>query len=142
MITINQYSRPIVLAILLSVVGEVYLLIYYGIIQYPQGSFLYKFLWTVVFCGLGMGTTLGAMTVLFIVDRFSGIKAIMATTFLSLILLGLVCNLLCLNLDRHFQFFGGHEDPVNFFISGINYFSKKCKFLHKFSLIITAKKIV
>ena len=114
-----KYLRPIKLSILLSVTGELYLLIYYGLIQYPEGSIVLKFLWTVVFCGLGMGSTLGAFVNLLLVDKLAGYKAILATMLLSFLVLGVACNLLCLNLDQHFHFFGGHENPRNFLVSGI-----------------------
>jgi hypothetical protein len=41
------------------------------------------------------------------------------TTVFSLVLLGIACNLLCFNLDRHFQYFGGATYPVAFLVPGL-----------------------
>ncbi|MHC4587517.1 MAG: hypothetical protein ACYS3N_23570 [Planctomycetota bacterium] len=94
--------------------GELLLLILFGIILFPDGSMLHKALWTLVFCGIGMGATLGAFINILVVDRFHGMKAIFTTTALSLIILGIACNLLCLNLDKHFHYFGGSSNPYLF----------------------------
>ena len=99
--------------------GEIFLLILYGLILFPDGSLIHKVLWTLVFCGIGMGATLGAFISFFVVDRFNGTKAIFITTLLSLTILGVACNLLCLSLDHHFQYFGGTSDPYLFFSGGV-----------------------
>jgi hypothetical protein len=100
-------------------IGEIFLLILYGLILFPDGSILYKVLWTLVFCGIGMGATLGAFVNILIIDRFDGIKAICLTTTLSFIVIGFACNLLCLNLDRHFHYFGGASNPHLFSFGSI-----------------------
>jgi hypothetical protein len=115
----NQYIRPLVVSIGMTELGEILLLILYGIILFPDGSVIHKALWTLIFCGIGMGATLGAFINIFVVDRFNGLKAIVATTALSLIILGIACNLLCLNLDRHFHYFGGSSNPYLFSFGGV-----------------------
>ena len=86
----------------------------YGIILFPEGNLILKALWTLVFCGIGMGATLGAFINILIVDRFHGMKAIFYTSALSIIILGIACNLLCLNLDGYFHYFGGSSNPYLF----------------------------
>lgn len=115
-----RYKRPLVLAIAGSVLLESILFLVYGVLLYPGGSLLTKALWTIVFCGLGMGSVLGALLVLFVVDRLSGPKAIVVTTVLTVLALGVGCNLLCFTLDaNYFNYFGGRDGPVSFVASGI-----------------------
>ena len=66
-----------------------------------------------------MGATLGAFIDLFVVGRYWGAKAVILTTLLSLLLLGIACNLLCLNLDRYFQYFCGTTHPASFLVTGL-----------------------
>ena len=51
------YVRPLIVSLFFAVVGELLLLVIYGIILFPEGNILYKVLWTLVFCGIGMGST-------------------------------------------------------------------------------------
>ena len=117
--TRSRYIRPIIVSIAMTEIGEIFLLILYGIILFPEGSIIHKILWTLVFCGIGMGATLSATINIMIIDRFNGKKAIVLTTALSLIILGVACNYLCLNLDRHFHYFGGSSYPHLFTFGSI-----------------------
>ncbi len=119
--TINRqrYLRPLWVCMALSAVGEFLIFIVFGVLLFPGGNLLHKFLWTTVFCGLGMGATLGALVDLWIVDCLSGISAVMGTVALSTGLLGIVCNLLCLHLDHSFHYFGGAENELLFFVNGL-----------------------
>jgi hypothetical protein len=67
-----------------------------------------------MFCGIGVVATMGAFINLFIVERWQGWKAIGATMLLSVVVLGIACDILCLSLDRQFLYFGGAEDSVLF----------------------------
>ncbi|MCB2092109.1 MAG: hypothetical protein KDF58_11715 [Alphaproteobacteria bacterium] len=118
-LTIKGYLRPLKFAILFSVLGEAVIFLVWGVILYPEGSILHKFLWTIVFCGLGMGSAGGAFISLYVVGRFTGIKALVACGLISGVLLGLFCNYLCFNLDMHFNYFGGASTPGLFIWSGI-----------------------
>jgi hypothetical protein len=111
-----MYTRPIIVSLGVCIFGEFLLFIIYGILLFPQGNLLYKFLWTVVFCGIGMGATVGAFVNLFIIDRYIGIKAIIFTILLTLATLGIICSLLCLRLDLHFHYFGAETNPILFSI--------------------------
>ncbi|MBO6515093.1 MAG: hypothetical protein JJ975_00900 [Bacteroidia bacterium] len=118
-VAVKAYLRPLKLGILLSVIGELIIFLIWGVYLYPQGDILYKFLWTVVFCGVGMGSAIGVSIVLIVVPKFSGYTAIILTTLISLILLGLLCNLLCFRLDISFDFFGGRKTPHLFLWNGV-----------------------
>ena len=86
---------------------------------FPQGNLLYKILWTIVFCGIGMGATVGVLVDLFIIDKYIGIKAIIFTILLTFATLEIVCNLLCLQLDLHFNYFGAEANSILFLTGSI-----------------------
>ena len=114
---IRVFNRPVKLGIIFSVEAELIIFVFWGLILYPDGNIVYKFLWAVVFCGVGMGATVGALIQLFVVGRLTNSKAILACALLSVGVLGIGCNLLCLNLDSHFHYFGGVDSPY-FFVAG------------------------
>ncbi|GMN05587.1 hypothetical protein MTsPCn5_09750 [Croceitalea sp. MTPC5] len=118
-ITAEDVLRPLKLSILLSILGEAVILVVWGIVLYPEGNLLHKFLWAIVFCGLGMGAAIGAIIALVVVGRWTGAFAVIFCAELSAIVLGLFCNYLCYSLDMHFNYFGSNETPLLFFISGI-----------------------
>ncbi len=101
----QRYLRPLIISIALSVTAEFIIFVVFGLILFPDGPWLNKLLWTIVFCGIGMGATVGTFINLFVVGRWQGWSAIVATTLLATIILGIVCDLLCLNLDRPFLLF-------------------------------------
>ncbi|MEZ4848201.1 MAG: hypothetical protein R3B93_06205 [Bacteroidia bacterium] len=115
----NIYVRSLKVLILLSVLGEAVIFLVWGVFLYPEGSILHKFLWTIVYCGLGMGSAAGAFVVFLVVNKMTGWKAILTTSLISGILLGLFCNYLCFNLDMHFNHFGGADTPGLFIWNGI-----------------------
>lgn len=118
--TVLRLRRALWLSIALSVFGELIILIVWGVILYPSGELATKFLWTVVFCGLGMGSVFGALLVLFVVDRLHGRAAVAASASLSALVLGVGCNVLCFQLDAHyFHSFGGAESPALFIGNGV-----------------------
>jgi len=113
------FIRPLIVSLGFSVIGEFLLLIIYGIILFPDGNMIYKVLWTLVFCGIGMGATLGTFINLFVSGRYSGRKAILLTILLAFLVMGAACDLLCLNLDMHFNYFGAQTNPLLFSIGGV-----------------------
>ena len=117
--TRKMFIRPLTISLFFSVVGEFLLFVIYGVILFPEGNMIYKLLWTLVFCGIGMGATLGAGINLYIVGRHTGHKAILLTILLSFLILGVACDLLCLNLDLHFNYFGAQTSPLLFSAGGI-----------------------
>lgn len=66
-----------------------------------------------------MGAVLGVLVDVWVVNRLADISAVIATTALSTGLLGIACNLLCLNLDHTFHYFGGAENTLLFFTNGL-----------------------
>lgn len=118
-ITRASYIRPITLSIAFSVAGELVIFVVWGLILFPEGSIFNKLVWTLGFCGIGMGSAVGAAVVLFVVDRLDGLAAVLATAGIAVALLGVACNSLCLALDRHFLYFGGAEDMTLFLANGI-----------------------
>lgn len=117
-LTHKDYLRPLKLSILFSVLGEAIIFVIWGILLYPEGNLVHKFLWTVVFCGFGMGAAIGAIITLLVVGKWKGIYAVILCAELSGLVLGLFCNYVCYNLDMHFDYFGGKETPVLFVMSG------------------------
>jgi hypothetical protein len=117
--TREMFIRPLIISLLFTVVGEFLLLVIYGIILFPDGNMIYKVLWTLVFCGIGMGATLGTSINLFIIGRYVGLKAILVTILLSFLIMGVACDLLCLNLDLHFNYFGAQINPLLFSTGGM-----------------------
>ena len=117
--TRKLFIRPLIVSLGFSVIGEFLLLILYGIILFPDGNMIYKILWTLGFCGIGMGATLGTSINLFIIGRYSRLKAILLTTLLAFLIMGVACDLLCLNLDLHFNYFGAQTNPLLFSAGGM-----------------------
>ena len=115
----KRYKRPLIVSIILSILGETAIFVIWGLLLYPEGSWLSKFFWTIIICGIGMGSTIGAAIVLFVVDRFQGLGAIIATTILSVFILGIGCDFVCYELDKHFQYFGATENPTLFLANGV-----------------------
>lgn len=115
----NTYIRPLKVSLGFSVIGEFLFLIIYGIILFPNGNLIFKVLWALIFCGIGMGATLGAGINLYIVGRHTGHKAIWLTSLLSFLILGVACDLLCLNLDLRFNYFGAQTSSLLFAAGGI-----------------------
>lgn len=116
----RPWLRPLWLSIGASMAGEFVIWVVFGLVLFPEGDPFTKLVWTVVFCGLGMGAVVGGMVSLFVVGRLDGAKAVAATTVLALLVLGVGCDVLCLNLDAHyFHYFGGEEDPVFFLMNGL-----------------------
>jgi hypothetical protein len=115
----KMYIRPLIISLFFSVAGELSLLVIYGIILFPEGNMMYKVLWTLGFCGIGMGATLGAGINLFVVGRYSGTRAILSTVLLAFLIMGVACDLLCLNLDLHFNYFGAQASPLLFSAGGV-----------------------
>ncbi len=116
---IKEFKRPVILGIFFSALAEFVIFVVWGLFLYPEGNILYKFLWTVVFCGIGMGATVGVLIQLFVIGKFKAGKAILACSLISIGVLGIACNILCLNLDAHFHYFGGVENSTLFIVNGV-----------------------
>ena len=117
--TLKSLKRPLIVCLFLAVFAEFLMFLIFGVLLYPDGNLLAKFLWTVLFCGVGMGSAMGVFVVLFVVEKLKGVGAIVACILISTLLLGFGCNFLCFLLDKHFHYFGGHESPLIFISNGI-----------------------
>lgn len=115
----RQYLRPLWLGILFATAGEFLIFLVFGLLLNGPGSWVTKLVWTVGFCGIGMGSTIGAFVDLLIVGRWSGVRAIAATCALSTAILGIACNVLCWRLDVGLHYFGGAEHPTIFLVNGV-----------------------
>ena len=65
----RSFARPLKLAILFSVLGEAVILVVWGFYLFPEGSWFNKFMWTIVYCGLGMGGAFGSVVALGLLGR-------------------------------------------------------------------------
>lgn len=129
------YLRPFLLFYLGSLLAETIFLAVGIFIMSGTGDLLYKILWTLVFCPLGMGGAMGGIINCFIVDQHYGKKAAHFTGLLALLVLS-SCNYLCYNLDRHFGWFGAAEHPMWFhwrypMIWGVGYLNGLLMFTDK-----------
>ncbi|PYH94016.1 hypothetical protein BO71DRAFT_477103 [Aspergillus ellipticus CBS 707.79] len=107
------YLRPFLLFWLNSLFAEIIFLAVSVFIMTGTRDLLYKVMWTLVFCPLGMGGAMGGLINCFIVDHYYGKKAAHFTGILSLLVLS-ACNYLCYNLDRRFGWFGANDHPMWF----------------------------
>ena len=55
----GRFRRPILVCTGLSLLGEQFLLLVFGVWLFPEGSLLSKAIWTIVLCGTGMGIVAG-----------------------------------------------------------------------------------
>lgn len=115
----GRFRRPIVVCTAGTLLSELGLLVVFGLWLFPAGSVVGKALWTIVFCGIGMGLVVGTAVGWLVVGRYDGIKAILATTGLSVAILGVGCNALCFAIDRQLNHFGAVDRPVLWLASGL-----------------------
>ncbi len=76
-------------------------------------------MWTIVYCGLGMGGAFGAVLVLGFFGRVDGWLAVVLSVLLATVILGLFCNTLCLRLDITFNYFGAISSSGLFLVNGM-----------------------
>ena len=112
----KDFVRPIIVATIFTWLAELILLLYYGIYLSEEGELLNKIIWTLGFCGLGMGLALGSIINLIVVGKNNVKTKIFYTIVLSTLVLGVACNALCMELDKHFKYFGGAENVYLHFL--------------------------
>ena len=110
----RSFARPLKLAILFSVLGEAVILVVWGFYLFPEGSWF-----NIVYCGLGMGGAFGSVVALGLLGRVDGWRAVVLSALLSTVMLGLLCNTLCLRLDMTFGYFGAQGAGLLFMVNGI-----------------------
>lgn len=107
------YLRPFILYTFMSGATELLLLTISIVFFSGFYDIHIKFIWTMVFCTIGMGSTMGSLTNFFITDRYTGSKAIWTSAILSSLVLS-ACNGLCYILATHFDYFGAVSHPWYF----------------------------
>ena len=113
----QYYLRPMKLFILSSMGAEFMFLLISIFFFSGFKDIFYKIMWTLFFCGIGMGSTMGTLVNMFITDQYFNSKAIFGTTLLGLLVFG-TCNILCFRLDHHFDYYGSFNYPVFFLSKG------------------------
>ncbi|OTA95522.1 hypothetical protein M434DRAFT_69256 [Hypoxylon sp. CO27-5] len=103
-----KYLRPFVLFWLGSFIFEATMLLVSIAVFSGFRDMFPRFMWTIVFCPLGMGGAMGGMINYFITDQYYGKKAVRLVAILSVLVLG-TCNDLCYNLDLVFGWFGAAD---------------------------------
>ena len=116
-VVLKQFKRPIFLGILMTFFAELIILIVFGFYLFPEGNKIKKLIWTLFFCGIGMGATFGALVSVIVVGKLTGTKAIITSSIIVITVL-FSCNVLCFSLDMNFGFFGARSNPFMFLLSG------------------------
>ncbi|UWR09558.1 hypothetical protein [Ruegeria sp. B32] len=104
-------------AILLTTLAEVFYLVVWGMVLFPQGSLAGKAMWTLT-CGVAMGAVIGAATLVAIEPRYSGTAGLWRAALIVTVV-GSYCALLCSRIDARFGYFGGSEHAGLFIASGV-----------------------
>ncbi|KNG94570.1 hypothetical protein [Pseudaestuariivita atlantica] len=105
------------LAILLTTAAELFYLVVWGMVLFPDGSLPGKLAWTLT-CGLAMGSVMGAMTLILAEPRQSRAAAFWIAAG-TVALVGSYCAWLCSRIDARFDYFGGPEHGALFVASGV-----------------------
>lgn len=106
----NIFLRPFLLFWLNSLFAEIIFLAVGVFIMTGTRDLLYKVLWTLVFCPLGMGGAMGGLINCFIVDHYYGKRAAHFTGILSLLILS-SCNYLCSTMQKQLAL--GFQESVD-----------------------------
>ncbi|KAB8218144.1 hypothetical protein BDV33DRAFT_232334 [Aspergillus novoparasiticus] len=93
------YIRPFILFWFNSLLAEIFFLLVATLFFSGLREMIYKVLWTLIICPLGMGGAMGGITNYFLVDYYYGKKAVWFTALLTLLVLG-SCNYLCFRAEE------------------------------------------
>ncbi|KAI8078883.1 uncharacterized protein BX664DRAFT_369286 [Halteromyces radiatus] len=108
------YLRPFLLYTFNSYLAELLFLVVAIVFFSGLEEIWKKLAWTMILCPIGMGGTMGSLTIFFLTDRYYGREAVIFSTILHFLVMG-TCNFLCWNLDRHLgQWFGSASHPLWF----------------------------
>lgn len=110
-----EFVRPIVVVTALTLGGEMMIFLIWGLGIFPDGELLPKFVWTAT-CGVAMGATIAALTILLVTGRLEGRRAAAAAGVISFAVLAF-CTFLCYRLDLSLDLFGARAAP-ELFVSG------------------------
>ncbi|KAI8067041.1 hypothetical protein BC940DRAFT_239470 [Gongronella butleri] len=107
------YLRPFFLYTINSYLAEALFLVVSIIFFSGWRDIFYKFVWTMILCPIGMGSTMGCLTNFFLTDKFYGREGVIFSVILHFLVMG-TCNWLCFNLDHHYEYFGSVSTPMWF----------------------------
>lgn len=104
-------------AVSMTLVAELFYLTVWGLWLFPEGNLVSKIVWTTV-CGIAMGAVIASLTLVFIEGVLQETKAIIGAAGI-VVLVGTLCAVLCSQIDRSFNFFGGQSHSILFILSGV-----------------------
>jgi hypothetical protein len=113
---IKQYQFALIVPLIFSLLLEFIYWVVWGIMLFP-GHTWEKFRWALS-CGLGMGSVVGVITCLFIVEKLSNKQAIFAS-FSLVLLVGSLCTINCFLMDQQANLWGAVSHPNLFLIAGL-----------------------
>ncbi|MFJ6987183.1 MULTISPECIES: hypothetical protein [unclassified Streptomyces] len=106
--------------VLVGFVGEASFLVL-GLVLFPDhGPLLWRLVWTLGLCGVGMGAAVGALTFLATARLTPGTRSAYVTTAVCGALLYSVCQTLCWSLDHNvgLNYWGSRDLPELFLVKG------------------------
>ncbi|MCS0601402.1 hypothetical protein NX794_09195 [Streptomyces sp. LP11] len=116
----TRAANTIKVFVLTGFVGEASFLVL-GLVLFPDhGPLLWRLVWTLGLCGIGMGAAVGALTYLATAGLAPGSRASYAATAVSGALLFAVCQTLCWSLDHNvgLNYWGSRDMPALFLAKG------------------------
>ena len=113
----RDFVRPIVVAIVLTIIGELLILFVWGMLLFPSGNIWHKLGWTLT-CGVAMGATIGALVNVVVTGRLSGLTAASYAGAIYFVILG-ICVYICYQTDLSTGYFGAVEAPTLFVLGGL-----------------------
>ncbi|SFU72124.1 hypothetical protein SAMN04488527_11277 [Aliiroseovarius crassostreae] len=106
----------IIAVTLTTTAGIVYFMVW-GLYLFPEGHVVGKLVWLLT-CGIAMGLVIGALTYLWVEERFHGGKAILGAA-LVMASVGSYCTWICSKIDAQLGYFGSVENMTLFILSGV-----------------------
>lgn len=117
-VTRSDFTRPIVVAVMLTLSGEILIFLLWSVVFFPSGVLLHKAAWAGT-CGIAMGATIGALVNVVVTGRMDGRRAMLWNGSLYFIVLAL-CTFLCFRIDMATGgHFGAREAPLLFIAGGL-----------------------
>jgi hypothetical protein len=116
---ISRYRVNLVLgfAILMTTAAELVYLVVFGMLLFPEGSWLGKLVWTLT-CGLAIGAVIGVGTLLW-AEPYFGHRGAFLRAAVVVFIAGGYCTWLCSRIDAQLSYFGGAEHSTQFILSGV-----------------------
>jgi hypothetical protein len=115
--TRQEFLRPILVALALALGGEMLIFLIWSLGLFPDGRLLPKFVWTAT-CGIAMGASIAAFTLLLVTGRLEGRRAAAAAGLVCFAVLA-YCTFLCYRIDLTLDLFGARRAPALFISGGL-----------------------